>query len=82
MGDPVTSRRSRRSGRRSRRPLLLTALGLALVTAVGSCGVLWLAAHVLTDVATDDLPLVDGVDLLKVALSVGLSKWAAAAQPP
>ena len=77
MGDPVTSRRSRR---RSRRPLLLTALGLGLVSTIGSCAVLWLAVHLLTGAPGDGRPLVEGVDLLKVALSVGLSKWTAAAQ--
>jgi hypothetical protein len=78
VGDPATSRRTRR--RRSRRPFLLTALALCSAVAIGSCAVLWLAVHVLTDVSDDGLPLADGVELLKVALAAGLSKWAAAAQ--
>ena len=80
VGDPVTSPRSRRPGRRSRRPLLLTALGLGLVSTIGSCAVLWLAAHLLTGAPGDGRPLMEGVDLLKVALSVGLSEWTAAVQ--
>jgi hypothetical protein len=79
VGDPAASRRSRR---RSRRPLLLTALGLCVVTAVGSCAVLWLAVHVLTGVAEEDRPLADVVEPLKVPLAIGLSTWAAAAQGP
>jgi hypothetical protein len=55
------------------------ALGLGLVTMIGSSAVLWLAADVLTRVPThDDPPMADVVELLKVALAVGLSKWAAA----
>ena len=53
------------------------------MTTVGaSTGVLWLAAHLLTHVAghgDDELPMADVVELLKVALAVGLSKWAQAA---
>jgi hypothetical protein len=43
----------------------------------GSGAVLWLAAHVLTHVPDGDVPMADVVDLLKVALAAGLSKWAA-----
>ena len=75
MGDLVTTRRSRR-------PLLLTVLGLCLATALGSGAVVWLAVHVLTGASEDGRPLVDGVELLKVVLAAGLSKWAAAAQAP
>jgi hypothetical protein len=45
---------------------------------IGSGAVLWLAAHVLTRVPEDEPPMADVVELLKVALAVGLSKWAAA----
>ena len=75
MSDPAVSRRSRRQ-------LLLTALGLCVVTAVGSCAVLWLAVHVLAGVTEDERPLADAVELLKVPLAIGLSKWADAAQGP
>jgi hypothetical protein len=78
--DPATYRRSRRG--QSRRPFLLTVLGLCLTIAAGSCAVLWLAVHVLDGVSEDGLPMVDGVELLKVALAAGLSKWTAAAQAP
>ena len=55
------------------------ALGLGLVTMLGSAAVLWLAADVLTRVpAHDEPPMADIVELMKVALAVGLSKWAAA----
>ena len=55
------------------------ALGLGLVTMIGSAAVLWLAADVLTHVpAQDEPPMADVVELMKVALAVGLSKWAAA----
>jgi hypothetical protein len=61
---------------------VLAVLGLCLTTAIGSCAVLWLAVHVVDGVSEDGLPLADGVELLKVALAAGLSKWAAAAQAP
>ena len=55
------------------------ALGLGLVTMIGSAAVLWLAADVLTRVpAHDEPPMADVVELMKVALAVGLSTWAAA----
>jgi hypothetical protein len=55
------------------------ALGLGLATMIGSAAVLWLAADVLTRVpAQDEPPMADVVELMKVALAVGLSKWAAA----
>jgi hypothetical protein len=62
--------------------LFLTVLALSAATVIGSCAVLWLAVHVLDGVSEDGLPLADGVELLKVALAAGLSKWAAAAQAP
>ena len=69
----------RPTSRRSRGPLVLMALGLGLVTMIGSAAVLWLAADVLTRVpAHDEPPMADVVELMKVALAVGLSKWAAA----
>jgi hypothetical protein len=70
------------SHRRSRAPFLLTALGVSLFVAVGSCAVLWLAVHLLTGVPEDGRPLADGAELLKIALAVGLSEWAEAAQGP
>ena len=73
MGDPAASRRSRGV-------LLVTVLGLGLATVCGSGAVLWLAAHVLTHVPDGDVPMADVVDLLKVALAAGLSKWAASGQ--
>ena len=78
MRDP-DNRRSRQA-RRSRGPLVLTALGLGFVTMLGSAGVLWLAAaHAAPSVrAHDEPPMADVVELIKVALAVGLSKWAAA----
>ena len=60
--------------------LLVTVLGLGLATVCGSGVVLWLAAHVLTHVPDGDVPMADVVDLLKVALAAGLSKWAASGQ--
>ena len=61
------------------RAAILMALGLGLVPMIGSAGVLWLAADVLTRVpAHDEPPMADVVELMKVALAVGLSKWAAA----
>jgi hypothetical protein len=53
-----------------------------LAIALGSCAVLWLALHVPAGASEDGRPLVDGVELLKVALAAGLSNWAAAAQVP
>jgi hypothetical protein len=60
--------------------LLVTVLGLGLATVCGSGAVLWLAVHVLTRVPEGDVPMADVVDLLKVALAAGLSKWAASGQ--
>jgi len=57
-------------------------LGFCLAMALGSCAVLWLALHVPAGASGDGRPLVDGVELLKVALAAGLSKCAAAAQVP
>jgi hypothetical protein len=49
------------------------------VTTVGaSSGILWMAAHLLPHAVArgdDDPPVADAVELLKVALAVGLSKW-------
>ena len=73
MGDPAGSRQSRGV-------LIVTVLGLGLATVCGSGAVLWLAAHVLTQVPDGDVPMADVVDLLKVALAAGLSKWAASGQ--
>jgi hypothetical protein len=56
---------------------------LVVVTTVGaSGGVLWLAAHLLPHMMArgdDEPPMADVVELAKVALAVGLSKWAASA---
>jgi hypothetical protein len=61
---------------------VLAAL-LVVVTTVGtSGGILWLAAHLLphgTGRGDHEPPVADAVELLKVALAVGLSKWAQAA---
>jgi hypothetical protein len=60
-------------------------LGLSLVvllTTVGaSSGILWITAHLLphaTGRSDHEPPVADAVELLKVALAVGLSKWAQA----
>jgi hypothetical protein len=57
---------------------VLAALVVALTTVGASGGILWLAAHLLAPTAgrgEDDPPVADVVELLKVALAVGLSKW-------
>jgi hypothetical protein len=48
---------------------------IVLTTVGASGGVLWLAADVLPHAAGDEPPMADVVELCKVALVVGLSKW-------
>jgi hypothetical protein len=66
--------RGRRRGRR-----FLPAVLIVVLTTVGaSGGVVWLAAHLLPQAAArgaEEPPMADVVELLKVALAVGLSKW-------
>ena len=55
-------------------------LVVVLTTVGASGGVLWLAAHLLPHVMAggdDEPPMADVVELAKVALAAGLSKWAA-----
>jgi hypothetical protein len=53
---------------------------VTLTTAGASGGVLWLATHLLprSVPGAAEPPVADAVELLKVALAVGLSKWAEA----
>ena len=56
-------------------------LVVVLTTVGASGGVLWLAAHLLTHLMArgdDEPPMADVVELAKVALAIGLSKWVAA----
>lgn len=56
------------------RGVLLPVLVLALTTS-GACGaVVWLAAHLLPHAGADRSPTADVVELVKVGLSVGLSR--------
>jgi len=50
-------------------------LSVGLLTTMGSVMVLWLAARVVPD--GDGDTVADAVELLKVALAVGMSRWAA-----
>ena len=55
---------------------------VALTTLAASGGVLWLAAHLLPHThpgSAEEPPMADVVELFKVALTVGLSRWAQAA---
>jgi hypothetical protein len=84
VGAPQRSRSAQRSrGRRAGRHLT-AALVVALTTLLASTGILWLAAHLfvhLTGRGEDEPPLADVVELLKVALVVGLSKVSQAGAP-
>jgi len=62
-------------GRRRGRRFLPAVLVIVLTTVGASGGVLWLAADVLPHTAGDEPPMADVVELCKVALVVGLSKW-------
>ena len=60
---------------------MLAALAVVLTTIGTSSGILWLAAHLLPHAAgrgDHEPPVADAVELLKVALAAGLSKWAQA----
>jgi hypothetical protein len=64
--------------RHRRRRILLPVAVVALTTLGASGGVLWLAAHLLphgNPRGGDEPPMADVVELLKVALTVGLSRW-------
>jgi hypothetical protein len=53
-------------------------LVVVLTTVGASGGVVWLAAHLLPHVmprVDDGTPMADVVELAKVALAVGLSRW-------
>jgi hypothetical protein len=66
------------SGRRRSRRFLPAVLVVVLTTVGASGGVLWLAAHLLPHLMArgdDGTPMADVVELAKVALAVGLSKW-------
>jgi hypothetical protein len=55
-------------------------LVVVLTTIGASGGILWLAAHLLPHMTArgdDEPPMADVVELAKVALAVGLSKWVA-----
>lgn len=74
VGTPQQSRSARRARRH-----LGALLVVAVTTLAASTGILWLAAHLLLHVpgrGEDEPPMADVVELLKVALVVGLSKWA------
>ena len=52
---------------------------IALTTIGASGGIVWLITHLLPHAVgrgDDEPPVADVVELLKVALAVGLSKWA------
>ena len=53
---------------------------MTLTTAGASDGVLWLATHLLprSGPGAAEPPVADAVELLKVALAVGLSNWSKA----
>ena len=77
MGGPHRSR-GRRARGRGVHPALVAVLVVALTTVGASGGVLWLAAHLLPHVVAadgEDAPMADVVEILKVALAVGLSRW-------
>jgi hypothetical protein len=79
---PERSRSARRSRSRRRRRHLLAVLVVTLTTAGASGEVLWLATHLLPQPVPGgetEPPVADAVELLTVALAVGLSKWAQAA---
>jgi hypothetical protein len=62
---------------------VLAALVVVLTTIGASGAILWLAAHLLPHAGPrgdDEPPVADVVELLKVALAVGLSKWAQSVQ--
>lgn len=67
--------------RRRRRRILLPVAVVALTTLGASGAVLWLAAHLLTHADSaryageEPPPMADVVELFKVALTVGLSRW-------
>jgi hypothetical protein len=64
--------------RRHRRRILLPVALVALTTLGASSAVLWLAALLVAPVAPrggEQQPVADVVELLKVALTVGLSRW-------
>jgi hypothetical protein len=55
-------------------------LVVVLTTIGASGGILWLAAHLIPHMMArgdDEPPMADVVELAKVALAVGLSKWVA-----
>jgi hypothetical protein len=61
--------------------VLGAGLVVVLTTVGASSGILWLTAHLLPHAACrgdHEPPVADAVELLKVALAVGLSKWAQA----
>ena len=78
MGVPQRSRSARRARGKGVRPALLAVLVVTLTTAGASGGVLWLAAHLLLHTVPADgeeAHVADVVEILKVALAVGLSRW-------
>ena len=81
VGAPQRSRSDRRSHPAGARRLLSAALVVVLTTIGASSGILWLTAHLLphaTGRGDHEPPVADAVELLKVALAVGMSKWAQA----
>ena len=81
MHAPEGSRTARRARIRRRRKHLLAVLVVTLTTLGASGGVLWLATHLLPQTIPGgdaEPPVADAVELLKVALAAGLSKWAEA----
>ena len=78
MGAPERARSARRSRARRGRTFLFAVLVVVLTTLGASGGILWLAGHLLAHVSgrgDDEPPVADAVELLKVALAVGLSRW-------
>ena len=83
MGVPQRSRSARRARGGRVRPAVVAALLVTLTTVGASTGVLWLAAHLLPHavppVDGEEAPMADVVEILKVALAVGLSRWTGSA---
>jgi hypothetical protein len=79
VGVPQRSRSARRARRSGVRPALLAVLVVTLTTIGASAGVLWLATHLLPHAVPpadgEEAPMADVVEILKVALAVGLSRW-------
>lgn len=78
VGAPERSRSAHRARARRGRAFLPAFLLVVLTTVGASGGVLWLVAHLLPHAFArgHEKPAVaDAVEVLKVALAVGMSRW-------